>query len=253
MSNAFAKHGIGHLSASSVNLFIAQPAMWCASYLMKKRTPVGPAAHRGTAIEAGIEAGLFDPAMPVEACQKLADETFVRLTRLSAHPAVEKERATIAGSVEVGLAELRQYGLPAKPEDGRQHKLDLRIPGVAVPVIGYLDFLWPNHGIILDLKTTGRVPSEISEAHARQGALYLRSGSNQQMRFAYLSAKKIAVYVLDDADKHLASFVRAAQSIESFLSLSDDGERLTRSLAPDMSSFYWNEPAARSVAQEIWG
>lgn len=253
MTGAFEQHGIEHLSASSVNLFIAQPAMWCASYLMKKRTPVGPAAHRGNAIEAGIEAGLFDPDMPVEQCQKIADEAFVRLTRLSAHPRVEKERATIAGSVEVGLKELRQYGLPAKPQEGRQHKLELAIPGVAVPVIGYLDFLWPNHGIILDLKTTSRVPSEISEAHARQGALYLRSGSNQQMRFGYLSAKKIAVYVLEDADRHLASFVRAAQSIESFLSLSDDAERLTRSLSPDMSSFYWNEPAARAVAQEIWG
>ena len=73
------------------------------------------------------------------------------------------------------------------------------------------------------------------------------------MRFAYCSAKKIAVYVLEDPDQHLASFVRAAQAIENFLSLSDDGERLTRSLAPDMSSFYWNEPAARAVAQEIWG
>lgn len=251
--NAFEKHGISHLSASNVNLFIAQPAMWCASYLMKKRTPVGPAAHRGTAIEAGIEAGLFDPEMPLEACQKVADETFVRLTRLSTHPNIDKERDTIAGSVEVGLAELRQYGLPAKSENGRQHKLELDIPGVPIPVWGFLDFYWPDHGIILDLKTTSRVPSSISEAHARQGALYLRSGSNQQMRFAYCSAKKIAVYVLEDPDQHLASFVRAAQAIENFLSLSDDGERLTRSLAPDMSSFYWNEPAARAVAQEIWG
>jgi hypothetical protein len=257
MTNAFEKHGIGHLSASSVNLFIAQPAMWCASYLMKKRTPVGPAAHRGTAIEAGIEAGLFDPQMPVEECQKIADESFVRNTRLSAHPNIDKERATIAGSVEVGLAELRQYGVPSIPDPEkaiyRQHRLELDIPGVAVPVLGFLDFWWPQHGIILDLKTTSRVPSEISEAHARQGALYLRHGSNQQMRFAYLSNKKIAVYVLEDADKHLASFVRAAQSIENFLSLSDDAERLTRSLAPDMSSFYWNEPSARAVAQEIWG
>ena len=52
---AFARHGIDHLSASSVNLFIAQPALWCASYLMKKRPPVGPAAHRGTAIECGVQ------------------------------------------------------------------------------------------------------------------------------------------------------------------------------------------------------
>lgn len=251
--SVFEKHGISHLSASNVNLFIAQPAMWCASYLMGKRTPVGPAAHRGNAIEAGIEAGLFDPEMPLEACQKVADETFVRLTRLSTHPNVDKERATIAGSVEVGLAELRQYGLPAKPENGRQHKLELDIPGVPIPVWGFLDFYWPEHGIILDLKTSSRVPSSISDAHARQGALYLKSGSNQQMRFAYCSSKKIAVYVLEDADRHLNTFVQTVRAIENFLSLSDDGERLTRSLAPDLSSFYWNEPAARAVAQEIWG
>ena len=39
MTSAFEKHGISHLSASSINLFIAQPAMWCVSYLMKRRTP----------------------------------------------------------------------------------------------------------------------------------------------------------------------------------------------------------------------
>jgi hypothetical protein len=153
----------------------------------------------------------------------------------------------------VGLAELRQYGLPAKPENGRQHKLELDIPGVPIPVWGFLDFYWPDHGIILDLKTSSRVPSSISDAHARQGALYLKSGSNQQMRFAYCSSKKIAVYVLEDADRHLNTFVQTVRAMENFLSLSDDGERLTRSLAPDLSSFYWNEPAARAVAQEIWG
>jgi len=251
--SVFNKHGITHLSASNVNLFIAQPAMWCASYLMKQKTPVGPAAHRGSAIETGIEAGLFDPEMPVEACQKLADETFVRLTRLSTHPNIDKERSLIAGAVEVGLAELRQYGIPAKPETGRQHKIEVNIPAVPIPVVGYLDFYWPDHGIILDLKTSSRVPSSISDAHARQGAIYLKRGSNQQMRFAYCSGKKIAVYVLEEPEMHIAAFVRAVKSIETFLSLSDDSEKLTRALSPDLSSFYWNEPAARAVAKEIWG
>ncbi|MFA7441677.1 MAG: hypothetical protein WCZ66_12045 [Sphingomonadaceae bacterium] len=251
--NAFAKHGIDHLSASSVNLFISQPALWCASYLMKKRPPVGPAAHRGTAIECGVEAGLFDPDLPVAECQRIALEKFHTLTRLSADSRIEKEREVIAPSVDIALAELRQYGLPAKPDDGRQHKMEATLDGVPVPVWGYLDFFWPDHGIIGDLKSTARIPSEISDAHARQGALYTRHGSNLQVRMAYVSAKKIAVYVVDDIVAHIASFTRAAQAIERLLSLSDDGEFLTRCLAPDLSSFYWGDASARRIAAEIWG
>lgn len=252
--NAFVKHGIDHLSASSVNLFIAQPALWCASYLMKKRTPVGPAAHRGTAIECGVEAGLFSPDMPVEECQKIALEKFHSLTRLSSDPRVEKERGSIAPSVEVALAELRQYGVPAAPDGNeRQHKMVIDLAGVAVPVWGYLDFYWEQHGIIGDLKTVGRIPSQISDAHARQGSLYTRHGSNLQVRMAYVSAKSIAVYVIEDSATHLASFVRAAQAIERLLSLSDDPEYLTRCFAPDLSSFYWGDQSARRIANEVWG
>lgn len=252
--NAFERHGITHLSASSVNLFIAQPALWCASYLMKRRTPVGPAAHRGTAIEAGVEAGLFDPELPVAECQKIALAKYHSMTRLSADARIEKERATIAPSVEVALAELRQYGLPAPTEDGqRQHKLCVDVPGVAVPVWGFLDFFWPAHGIIGDLKTTAKIPSEIGDAHARQGALYTRHGSNLEVRMAYVSAKKISVYVVTDIARHLASFTQAAQAIERLLSLSDDAEHLTRCFAPDLSSFYWGDQSAQRIAHEIWG
>jgi hypothetical protein len=253
--NAFEKHGITHLSASSVNLFIAQPALWCASYLMKRRTPVGPAAHRGTAIECGVEAGLFDPEMPAAECGKIALAKFHSLTRLNADPRVEKERECIAPSVEVALAELRQYGIPDKPDEafGRQHKISYMLTGVPVPVWGFLDFEWPEHGIIVDLKSTARIPSEISDAHCRQGAIYTGPGSNRQVRFAYVSPKKIAVYVLEDTNKHLTSFVQAAKSIERLLSLSDDAEKLTRCFAPDLSSFYWGDQSARRIAQEIWG
>lgn len=250
---SFAKHGIAHLSASSVNLFIAQPALWCASYLMKRRTPVGPAAHRGTSIEAGVEAGLFDPELPIGECQKIAQERFHGLTRLSADARIEKERACIDGSVEVALAELRQYGVPDKPADGRQHKLEITLEGVSVPIIGFLDFIWPQHGIIGDLKSTARIPSEISEAHARQGSLYMRHGSNLQVRMIYVSAKKVAAYVVEDAPTHIAAFTQAAQAIERLLSLSDDPEHITRCFAPDLSSFYWGDQTARNIAQEIWG
>ena len=76
----FATHGIGHLSASSLNTYASQPAAWAMSYLLKRRLPVGAAAHRGTAIEAGVSAGLFDPAKPVEDCIAIALAEYDRLT-----------------------------------------------------------------------------------------------------------------------------------------------------------------------------
>lgn len=251
--SAFQRHGIEHLSASHLNLFVAQPAMWAASYLMKRRTAVGPAAHRGTAIECGVEAGLFDPEMPVEEAQKLALAKYHSLTRLSADARVEKERDAVAPSVDIALAELRQYGVPSKPEDGRQHKIEVRLDELPIPIIGYLDFRWDQHGIVGDLKSTARIPSEISDAHCRQGAIYTRAGSNVQTRMMYVSAKKIAVYTIENVDQHIAQVIRTAKAIENFLSLSDDSELLTRCFAPDMSSFYWGDASARTVAAEIWG
>lgn len=251
--NAFEKHGIAHLSASNINLFIAQPALWCASYLMRRRTPVGPAAHRGTSIEAGVEAGLFDPDMPIEDCQVIAQQKYHSLTRLSADPRIEKERAMIAPAVEIALDELRQYGVPEKPDSGRQHKMEVMLGSVPIPFIGYLDFRWPQHGIIVDLKSTGRIPSQISEPHARQGSLYTGSGSNQQVRMGYVSSRKISVYTVENVAHHLKVIEGTAGAIERLLSLSDDGEYITCCLAPDLSSFYWGDASARTLATEIWG
>ncbi len=253
MSGAFERHGLDHLSASSINLFVAQPSMWAMQKLMGRKSTVGPAAHRGTSIEAGVEMGLFEPDAPVEACQELAIARFNQLTALSGHPGVDKERAAIGPAVAIGLAELRQYGVPAAADGNRQHRIEVQLPGVPVPFIGWLDFWFPEHGIIVDLKTQLRLSSKISDPHSRQGAIYHAAHGNAEIRFAYVTPQKVGVYKLEDPRSHLARVVSIAQSIERFLSLSDDGAALTRSLSPDFDSFYWNDPGARAAAEEIWG
>ncbi|WP_179287772.1 hypothetical protein, partial [Enterococcus faecalis] len=148
--------------------------------------------------------------------------------------------------VEVAIAELRQYGVPEKPEDGRQHKIQIELPGIPIPIIGFLDFVWPQHGIIFDLKTTARIPSEMSDAHCLQGGIYAAAKSNHEVRFGYVSAKKIAVYVLPDPAAAIQRATRTAKAIERFLSLSDDSDALTRCFEPDMSSFYWAGESAHT-------
>jgi hypothetical protein len=49
ISDGFIKHNIDHLSASSINLYANAPDVWVVSYLFGRRTPMGPAAWRGSA------------------------------------------------------------------------------------------------------------------------------------------------------------------------------------------------------------
>ena len=253
MTSSFERHGIDHLSASSINLFVAEPAMWAMQKLMGRKSGVGAAAHRGTSIEAGVEMGLFEPDAPVEACQELAQARFNQLTVLSGDPNREKEFAAIAPSVAIALKELRQYGVPSAADGNRQHRIETRIDGVSVPFIGWLDFWFQDHSIIVDLKTQLRLSSKISEPHARQGAIYHAAHGNAEIRFAYVTPQKIGVYRLDDPRTHLNAVAHVAQSIERFLGLSADPEELTQSLSPNFDSFYWNDPTTRALGREVWG
>jgi hypothetical protein len=251
--NGFELHNIDHLSASSLNTWVAQPALWVMERLLKKSAPVGVAAHRGTAIEHGIERGLFNPELSVAECQALAVREYDRLTALSGDPKKEKERTVIPDSVAIGLEELREYGIPTAPENGRQHKIKADIEGVPVPFIGYIDFLYDQHGLLIDLKTEHRLSSEIKSAHGRQMAIYKSAKGNHEIRVAYVTPKRCGVYRVDEAERSLNEVRRMAASLERFLSLSKDPWDLAALLSPDPESFYWNNNTARANRFEVYG
>lgn len=75
-ANVFERHGIGHLSASSLNLWAAEPALWIMERLLGRKAPSGVPAARGRAVEAGVHLGLANPALPVEDCIAEAERTF---------------------------------------------------------------------------------------------------------------------------------------------------------------------------------
>lgn len=245
--NGFEKHKISHLSASSVNLFAAEPALWIMERLLKRRGPVGCAAHRGTAAEAGIVMGLLDPKAEVAACQAHAVAEFDRLAALSGDPRRTKEREAVPGIVATGIRELRGYGIP----DVIQGKVERELPGVPVPFIGYIDLHWSAHAITLDIKSSLRLSSEISTSHARQVGLYLH-GTNHEGRVAYCTPQKVGVYRLENAAEHVAALANIAQRMERFLSLSDDPQFLASIVCPNTDSFYWSDPTTRALAREVF-
>ena len=248
MTTAFERHGIAHLSASSLNLYAAEPALWVMERLLGKRGKVGAAAHRGSASEAGITHGLLNPEASIEDCQAIAVKEYDRLTALSGDPKRETERAAVPGIVKTGLAELRQYGVP----DMVQTRVDLVLPGVSVPLVGYLDFGWSQHGLIVDLKTQLKLTSQITPSHARQVALYIH-GRNQEARVAYTTPAKIGVYRLESADEHIHALTCIAQRLERLLAISADPAEITAIMVPNYDAFYWSDPHTRATGREVFG
>lgn len=246
--NAFERHGIGHLSASSLSTFAAEPALWVMEKLLKRRGQVGCAAHRGTAAEDGIVHGLLNPDASIEDCQALALVKYDQLSALSGDPKRQKERDAVAPIVATAIPELRKYGIP----DGVQLRIERRLEGVPVPFLGFVDLRWSQHGMLLDLKTQLRLSSEISPGHARQVALYAH-GTNDAAGICYATPQKVGIYRLEDAATHTAAMANIAKRLEAFLSLSADPHALAAAVCPNFESFYWGDPHTRALGKEIYG
>jgi hypothetical protein len=235
-------------SPSKCNLYAAQPAMFVLENVLGHKQPVGIPAHRGVAVEDGVNAGLKDMAAYDRDCVDVALTKYDSLTAMSGDPRREKYRDTIPDMVTTALDELRRYGKPTE----MQGFVTWEPPELKLPIVGYFDYAWSHIGILADLKTTERMPSEIKRGHARQVALYATS-NNIDARLIYVTPKKLEAYHLENIAEHRASLLKIAATIERFLALSDDPEFFVSITTPDVESFYWADPAARQLAYRHWG
>lgn len=234
-------------SPSSLNLYSTCLPMFVLEKILGKRQQVGSPAHRGTAVEDGIAAGLTDLDRPVADCAEVAMRKFRELSALSSDPRKDSFAETIPAMVEAGLEELRPYGTPSSMQGFIEwHPDDLQYP-----IVGYYDFRWDDHGIIIDLKTTGALPSQIKIPHARQVALY--TGGNLQGRVSYLTPKKRATYLVEHIAEHRKALHRMALACERFLALSEDPAFFVSITVPDLESFYFASSESRQAAFDTWG
>lgn len=250
--SALERHGIDHLSASSLNAWIAAPALWIMERLIGRKGAANCAMHRGTAVETGVSVGLFGGTRAAD-CAATALALYDELTAASGDPKRDAERAVIPGMVAQALAAI-SFGAPSVPE-GKQHRIVVRLEGVPVPLIGYLDWFFPERGVIVDLKTTLRVPSSFSDAHRRQAALYQHAHANAGVAFVYCSDKRSATLNLDrgDYEEGVRELTHAARRLERFLALSDDPHELADLITPDFGTFYWNDPDTRALGRQTFG
>jgi hypothetical protein len=237
--NGFEKHGIKHLSNSSISLWESNPAQWVMAYLLKEKRPSSAAMWRGIAVEDGVVAFLGGSSLGASVAGALArfDAEITLADEKS-----EKERAAIAPMLELAVAELEQYGKPQFSIDGSQQKVSITCNGDGwkIPIIGFLDLVYPDHGLVVDLKTTMRLPSTMMQSHKRQRCIYQRClGGNQQVKFLYVTPKKSGWLEDGDVDAELATVKAHCNRLERFLRVSDDPQYLASIIPVDPTHFYW--------------
>lgn len=246
-SSNLARFGLKHVSHSNLDLARNDIALWTLRYLFKVYDPGNAAMARGQASEKGCEVyltgGEFDD--PVEAA--LAE--YNKRTALGVDgEARDRERANIEPMIEQFIDAM---GGERPTLVDYQQRIEVEIPGIDIPCVGYTDFGFED--AIVDLKTTTRLPSSITASHRRQGAIYAQAAGNRGVDFLYVTPKKWARYQLDDWQRDWGEVVQTARRLDNFLSRFDDREEVAQAVIPDYDSFYWSAPATRAKAKEIFG
>lgn len=154
---------IEYLSYSSINLYLTCSEAWRRKYIAKEPTLSSPALLFGTATHGTIEQYLIDRAegAPLRSLADLWPEKW--------NAAVEREPNCDWGTEApeshfnegirlMGNPELQQTVnrlMPARDDQGLfiERRFELKVPGVPVPVIGYID-----------LVTTDSVPGDFKTA-----------------------------------------------------------------------------------------
>ena len=238
--NPFEKHGIDHLSPGSLRLFKECLPVWIGKYMLRAPDEAGPAAWRGLSVEAGVDRLLFgyDGTVALAATKDKWDT----LAQGQIDPDCVKEYEALPDFlVQAGVA----YGGKPVPLQ-RQARITLDVPSLPVPLVGFCDYLWPDHGD--DLKTTWRMPSSPDPAHVEQMSCYSMF-HGVPFNLTYVTPKKWTRYEITPgmAAEAWDRVVEAAHAVGSFLAHVNDAYDALSMLSPDYTSYYFRPAMAEAV------
>jgi hypothetical protein len=244
-TDPFQRHGITHLSPSSLALYRSAPALWVLRYLFGIRDETGAFAARGKAVEAAVAAIVMENASD-NAAIDLAMSVFECDAGGEISPEMNKERLTIPEMVRRAAPLFRKLGRPI----GCQWRIEARLDGIEVPILGYADFVYEP--FVLDLKTTSAIPSIPRADHAVQIAFYAAALSLRP-GLIYVSSRKTACYGHNSIDVENACRLlrQSAHAVRTMLAASGTREAAAALFVPTVDDFRWS-PTTRAAAEQVW-
>lgn len=247
--NHFEKHGLMHLSASTINLWISQPALALLKIAGIDDGEAGAAAWRGKAadIALGVVANDHDICDPdlIDIAYKKFDKEVETAQNHHDPIKIDRERSDIHRYIENGAKFYRS--IEEKPES-LQGKITTMLPDVPIPWVGYYDLLY--HDKVRDTKTVGRMVSEPTQAHARQASIY-GYHLKKEPWLDYVGKNDVRAFKIENVSYHIRQCSLAAQALERVLSVSSDIFECCQMIYPDIDDWHWGD-VTRAAAKDIW-
>lgn len=173
-----------HLSKSSIELYMDCGRAWAAHYRDGLRGPTSPALLIGSVFDKTLELYFRAKAIGQAPADLLAlysqcwleETTGDRASLISwsgeLPQQVENVGARLVGSKLTAELLSRLDVLITETGPALQQRIELRVPGVPIPAIGFLDIVTAD-GVPGDFKTAGRAWGEGKARHELQPRLYL--------------------------------------------------------------------------------
>lgn len=166
---------IEHLSYSSISMYLDCPEAWRRKYIAKEPTKKTSALAFGSAFHGTVERMIQNPSDWRAVWKEEFDKAFTEDTLLEEDETPEQRynegvRMFSNQDVQTVIAAIqpRRDGAGAMIE----RKVELRVPGVPVPVIGYIDVILED-GVPADFKTSARSWSQDQANNSLQTLFYL--------------------------------------------------------------------------------
>lgn len=253
-----------HLSPSSIGMFLEDPARWVLRYGYGVYGRQSPAMLKGIAVEAGVQA-IWWPTLVGKTLEererfalKVAQNNFmIGVGGAFRDSKDELTYATLEDALYHAVRGVMQVIAPTTfmPLFQQRCEEPYLYAGLKMPVLGYCDFWWPTlgeRGVLIDLKVTSRIPSEVSRGHARQVMHYRAALNGPQAMLVYASDKKFSV--IEPTEEQLLEgereIVRTGRVMARLLERYEWRD-LVGMFAPNFDSYVWCDES-REAAERLW-
>ena len=236
-------------SFSSVNKFKHNPSEWLVYYGLGLKVSSSPAMVRGNLSEFGayykIKRGM----------QQKDDKYFTKLLshKFSKYKFFNAE-SELYNSIDIAKKfEEKLYERQLRNIVSYQKEKVEKIKGLEYPVRLFTDFEYDN--LIVDLKSTLRLPTKPKIDHVRQQALYSKL-HDKPIALLYATPKKTLWYDLtkQDVKNGYDELLRDFKSLENFIDMCDNDIEKAIKITPlntDPSPFYWDSNI-KQAATKVW-
>jgi len=248
-------------SPSTINDYSKNPCKLILRKLFGYEFETSCAIERGNVSEEHIPAYL-EGLITVDEAVELAVKSF----KQKCHPDMkdyDKELATIPCLVRGACAELKDFKLISY-----QEKVKGNVDGYDCH--GFTDFVLKktdsDDKFIVDLKTTGRTPSNLITAHARQISiyseimqcdaqlLYLVPHRKTDRKTKEITYSCNAIWVeLEDKKKFLDSAIQILKAMDLLFYNCNDKYEVAKMFYPDVDDWSWSSPKLVEARKKIWG